>query len=308
MSAAGSNSRRPEGPPGRPSHWRILVGRQVRSARFRVGLMVVITMLTLALLCDIIAPYPAEGAGVAPPDAVSKILLPPSTEHLFGTDGMGRDLFSRVVMGTRSALLQILVVVSVSLVMGLAVGVISAYFRGVVEMVITYLTELFMSIPAIVLALSFAITIGRGLTTVVLSLVVTWWSWYARIAYVYARSIVEMDYVTLSRLSGLNPLKIVWRHVVRNVYPPVAVQAITDMGSVLLEATAINFLSLGVPLNSPEWGVIMYEGKDVLVTAPWVTIFPGLFLLITALGFSLLGDSLREALDPRLRRRWRLWF
>lgn len=308
MSVAGGNAGQSRGPSSRLGPLKTLVRKQMKSTRFRAGLALVVAMLALSLFCDLIVPYPEEGAGIAPPDAAGRILLPPSTEHFFGTDSMGRDLFSRVVMGTRSALLQILIVVSASLAVGLAVGVLAAYFRGVAEMIINYLTELFMSVPAIVLALAFAIAVGRGLATVVSSLVITWWSWYARIAYVYARGVVEMDYVTLSRLSGLNPLKIVWRHVMRNVYPPVLVQAITDMGGVLLEATAINFLSLGVPLNFPEWGVIMYEGKDVLVTAPWVTIFPGFFLLITALGFSLLGDSLREALDPRLRRRWRLWF
>ncbi len=305
---AGVNAQQTGGSPRGAGLLSSLLRRQVRGLKFGAGLTVVLVMLALSLTCDFIAPYPEEGRGIAPPDARDRILLPPSTDHLFGTDSMGRDLFSRVVMGTRSALMQILIVISASLAVGLFVAVLSAYFRGVVEMVVSYLTELFMSVPAIVLALAFAIAVGRGLITVISSLVITWWSWYARITHIYARGVVEMDYVTLSRLSGLSPLKIVWRHVLRNVYPPVLVQAITDMGSVLLEATAINFLSLGVPINSPEWGVIMYEGKDVLVTAPWVTIFPGLFLLVTALGFSLLGDSLRESLDPRLRRKWRLWF
>jgi hypothetical protein len=128
------------------------------------------------------------------------------------------------------------------------------------------------------------------------------------LTYVYARSVMEMDYVTLARLSGLSPVKIMSRHVMRNVLTPVLVQAVTDMGSVLLEASTINFLGLGLPLNSPEWGVILLEGLGVLEIAPWISAYPGLFLLITALGFSLVGDTLREEMDPRLRRRWRLWF
>lgn len=296
--------------PGRKSYQDLARGikRHFRRTRFKAGLIITLTMLVLALIGPWIVPYPEEGAGYVPPEASQREKEPPSLRFLFGTDTRGRDLFSRVIMGVRSAVLQIATVISLSLIIGLVAGVLAAYFKGIVETVLNYLIELFISIPAVIIALFLRLALGPGVLTVIASLVTTWWSWYARVTYVYARSVMEMDYVTLARLSGLNSLKIVTRHVMRNVLTPVLVQAVTDMGSVLLEASTINFLGLGLPLNSPEWGVIMFEGLSVLEIAPWISAYPGFFLLVTALGFSLVGDTLREELDPRLRRRWRLWF
>ncbi|MEM4628999.1 MAG: ABC transporter permease [Zestosphaera sp.] len=284
------------------------IKRYLKRTKFRVGLIITLAVFILALIGPWIVPYPDEGAGYVPPEASQREKEPPSLKFFFGTDTRGRDLFSRVIMGVRSAVLQIVTVISLSLLIGLVVGILASYFKGVVETVLNYLIELFISIPAVIIALVLRLALGPGLLTVIASLVITWWSWYARVTYVYARSIMEMDYVTLARLSGLSPLKIMTRHVMRNVLTPVLVQAVTDMGSVLLEASTINFLGLGLPLNSPEWGVIMFEGLSVLEIAPWISAYPGFFLLITALGFSLVGDTLREELDPRLRRRWRLWF
>lgn len=284
------------------------IRRQLRKKRFKIGLSIVVVMVVLAVLSPLIAPYPEEGLGYVPPDAVARARLPPNPRNIFGTDTRGRDLFSRVIFGIWSALTQISIVILASLGIGVIIGVSAAYFRGMVEGILNYFIELFMSIPAVIIALAIRLTTGPGLHTVILSLIITWWSWYARITYVYARSIVEMEYVTLAKISGLSHLKIIYRHVLRNSLPPVLVQAITDTGSVLLEATSINFIGLGVPLNAPEWGVIMLEGLPVITIAPWITMFPGLFLLITALGFSLIGDVLREGVDPRMRRRWKLWF
>lgn len=286
----------------------ISIKRYLKRTKFRVGLIITLAVFILALIGPWVVPYPDEGAGYVPPEASQREKEPPSLKFFFGTDTRGRDLFSRVIMGVRSAVLQIVTVISLSLLIGLVVGILASYFKGVVETVLNYLIELFISIPAVIIALVLRLALGPGLLTVIASLVITWWSWYARVTYVYARSIMEMDYVTLARLSGLSPLKIMTRHVMRNVLTPVLVQAVTDMGSVLLEASTINFLGLGLPLNSPEWGVIMFEGLSVLEIAPWISAYPGFFLLITALGFSLVGDTLREELDPRLRRRWRLWF
>lgn len=276
--------------------------------RFALGVYVLAGLVLIAIFADFIAPYPHEGYGWVPTNASGRILEPPSLRYPFGTDTVGRDVFSRVIIGTRLALFQAFTVVALSLLIGLFLGIIAAYYRGAIGTFIQYLTEMFMSVPSILVALAIALAIGKGLLTVIISLIMTWWSWYARIAYIYARSVVEMEYVTMAKLSGVSSIKILLRHVLRNVYQPLSVQAITDMGSVLLEAAAINFLGLGVPLSSPEWGVIIYEGKDVLIQAPWLTIFPGIFLLISAISFSLVGDVLREYVDPRLRKKWRLWF
>jgi peptide/nickel transport system permease protein len=290
-----------------------LVHRNLRKYRFKIGLSITIAILVLSLVSQYIAPYPREGLGYVPVGEESRRLLPPSPQYLFGTDTLGRDLFSRVIMASRSAIIQAFSVVFLSLIIGLIVGVLAAYFKGLVELVLNYLTELFMAIPSIVIALFFRLTLEAGFHVVIISLVTTWWAWYARITYVYAKGVVELDYVVLAKLSGLSPAKIIMRHVVGVIIQPILVQAISDLGSALLEASGINFMGLGLPPGYPDWGVILYEGISEMgiiafTRAPWLVFYPGLFILLTTLGFTLLADPLREDLDPRLRRRWKLWF
>jgi len=279
-----------------------------RSVRFKVGTFLSCFALVMAIIGPFVAPYPSEGRGQVPPSAAARAGRPPSLEFPMGTDHLGRDVLSRVLMGARLALAQTLTVVGISLAVGMAVGVLAAYYGGFVEAVLNYATEVFLALPAIVIALALRLAIGQGFQTLILSLVLAWWPWYARSSYVYARSVVEMDYVLLAKLAGVPSLTIILRHVVRNILQPVLVQAITDLGSVLLEASAINFLGLGLGPDEPDWGIIVQNGFRYVTSMPWVSFFPGLFILLTALGFSLVGDALREELDPRLRRRWRLWF
>lgn len=290
-----------------------LVRRNLRKYRFKIGLSITVAILVLSLVSQYIAPYPREGLGYVPVGEESRRLLPPSPQYLFGTDTLGRDLFSRVIMASRSAIIQAFSVVFLSLIIGLIVGVLAAYFKGLVELVLNYLTELFMAIPSIVIALFFRLTLEAGFHVVIISLVTTWWAWYARITYVYAKGVVELDYVVLAKLSGLSLAKIIMRHVVGVIIQPILVQAISDLGSALLEASGINFMGLGLPPGYPDWGVILYEGISEMgiiafTRAPWLVFYPGLFILLTTLGFTLLADPLREDLDPRLRRRWKLWF
>lgn len=290
-----------------------IVRRNLGKTRFKVGLILSGAILLLAAFSPLIAPYPQEGYGNVPPECSTRRLVPPSPGFIFGTDALGRDLFSRVIIGTRTAVIQVLIVVSTSLVIGMLIGVYAAYFKGVVEALLSYLVELFIAMPSILIALFLRLTLGQGMHVVLLSLITTWWAWYARISYTYAKSVVGLDYVTLAKLSGLSHSKIISRHVLRNVIQPLTVQAVSDMGSVLLEASAINFMGLGLPPASPEWGVILYESItslsiEAFTKAPWLVIIPGFFIFITTLGFSLVADSLREDLDPRLRKRWKLWF
>ncbi len=273
---------------------------------FRAGVVIALTLLFMAILGPFIAPYPSEGWGIPP--ATSRGAQPPSPEHPFGTDAAGRDILSRILIGAGMALFQIAVVVSVSLAIGLLVGSVAAYYGGVMEKILNYFTETFMAFPAIIVALALNSLFGRGLMVVLLSLIITWWSWYARIAYVNARSTREMEYVLLAELSGLPRYRILFRHILPNISTPVIVQAITDTGSVLLEAASINFLGLGLPTDYPDWGVLVQNGFNYIYSYPWISLIPGAFILVAALGLSMLGDSLREEMDPRLRRRWRLWF
>ncbi len=277
-----------------------------RRKTFRAGVLISLILVLMAILGPFIAPYPEEGWGIPPLE--ERGAQPPSWDHLFGTDANGRDIFSRVLIGASIALLQVVIVVTASLLIGLLIGAVSAYYRGPAEKILNYFVEVFMAFPAIIVALALRSIIGRGLLVVLLSLIITWWSWYARIAYVYARSIREMEYVLLAELAGLPRWKILFRHIIPNTMTPVIVQAITDTGSVLLEAASINFLGLGLPADYPDWGVLVQNGFNYIYSYPWISLIPGFFILLTALGFSLVGDTLREELDPRLRRRWKLWF
>ncbi|MEM2475808.1 MAG: ABC transporter permease [Thermofilaceae archaeon] len=280
----------------------------IRSTRFKVGAALSSFVLLLAILGPLVAPYPSEGMGTVPPTAAERTGRPPSFEFPMGTDNLGRDVLSRVLMGARLALIQITTVVAASLAIGLVVGVLAAYYRGPIEVALNYLTEVFLALPAIVMALALRLALGQGFHTLLFSLILSWWPWYARASFVYARSVVEMDYVLLARLAGVPDRVVLLRHVLWNILQPVLVQAITDLGSVLLEASAINFLGLGLKPDEPDWGIIAQNGFKYITSMPWISLFPGLFILLTALGFSLLGDALREELDPRLRRRWKLWF
>lgn len=279
-----------------------------RSWRFRAGMVMVVAMVALAILGPFIAPYPSDGWGAVPPRAAERVGKPPSPEFLLGTDHLGRDVLSRILVGAWLALAQSLTVISVGLALGLLLGICAAYYRQTIEATINYVAEVFLALPAVILALALRMVLGQGVHVVIGSLLLTWWPWYARVAYVYARSITEMEYVILAKLAGVPGRRILVKHVAANVLPPVLVQAITDIGSVLLEAAAINFLGLGLPPDAPDWGIIVQNGFKYVISMPWISLFPGLFILLTALGFSMLGDSLREELDPKMRRRWRLWF
>ncbi|MEM1830327.1 MAG: ABC transporter permease [Desulfurococcaceae archaeon] len=296
-----------------PTYYSRIIYRNLKKTRFKIGVGISTIIVVLAVIAPLIAPYPDEGYGYIPADAGERKLVPPSIEHIFGTDALGRDLFSRVIIGTRTAVIQAVSVIFISLIIGMLIGVCAAYFKGIIEITLNYFIELFMAIPSIVIALFLRLTIGQGLHVVIASLVITWWAWYARISYVYAKSVVELEYVVLAKLSGLSALKIIPRHVIRNIFQALTVQAISDLGSALLEASAINFMGLGLPSGSPEWGVILYEaiterGIEAFLRSPWLVVFPGILILVTTLGFSLVADPLREDLDPRLRRRWKLWF
>lgn len=291
----------------------IVFSRAFRRTSFKVGFVIVAALVLIAALATYIAPYPHESLGYVDPEVQARGCQPPSAEHLLGTDEKGRDLLSRILVATRVALLQSVLVVGLSLAIGIIVGTLAAYYKGVIEVVLSYFTELFMSIPTIVVAMLFRMTLDFGLHVVVGALVTVWWAWYARIAYVYAKSVVEMDYVLLAKLSGVGSFKILTRHVIRNIMQPMIVQAVSDMGSALLEASSINFLGLGLPPGSPDWGVVLYDGIaaygiEVVRRAPWLCLAPGFLILVTVLGFSLVADCLREELDPKLRKKWRLWF
>ncbi|MGB9790432.1 MAG: nickel transporter permease [Thermotoga caldifontis] len=271
-----------------------------KNAFARFSLLIVLIFVAMALTAPWIVPYKEQALGE--PNMAER-LQPPSLRHPFGTDHMGRDILSRVMYGSRTSLVTAVLVVFLSALIGVPIGLISAYFGGFVDNILMRFTDIFLSFPPLLLALLIASTLGKGLFNAILALVVTWWPWYARLVRSQALSIKTFAYVEAAKAAGVSSAKIMFRHILPGCIAPLAVQCTMDMGSAILEAAALSFLGLGVQPPKADWGLMISEGKAYFLNYWWVPTFPGLFVLLLVVSFNLLGDVLREMIDPRLRRR-----
>ncbi|MCX8184546.1 MAG: ABC transporter permease [Sulfolobales archaeon] len=281
-----------------------------RRVDFKVGIAILASLALIAILGPRVVPYPEEGEGIVTDAARLRGPQPPSMKYLFGTDVVGRDMLSRVFIGSRYSLLQTTIVVFGSLLLGIVLGVLAGYLRGIYEAAINYAIELFILLPPVMIAAALSVVIGPSIYTVVASLIMTWWAWYARIAYIMSRQIREFDFVKVSEALGSRRIYVAFRHILPNVAPTVIMQSIVDSSSILLEVAAINFLigSVSTSLDAPEWGMMIGYGFRYVTTYWWMSLFPGFFLVIAALGFILIGDSVSEESSPNLRKRWTRWF
>jgi len=269
-----------------------------RSSRLNLlGVILVAVVFGAAAFGALLAPYP--------PDAISLLerFKPPSGTHLFGTDDYGRDLFSRVLAGARISVEVAAVVISISVTLGTLLGAIAGFFGGVVDEAIMRVTDLFLAFPALILAAAIAATWGGNLTTTVIALSTVYWPWYARLVRGQVLSLREREYVTAATVIGAGPWDIMRRHLLPNVLPYVIIQISLDIGYVILSTSALSFLGLGAQPPTPEWGGMMTDARGFMREAWWFPTFPGLALALTVLGFNLLGDGLRDWLDPRMRGR-----
>jgi len=264
------------------------------------GLIIVTAFVVMGLLAPYITPYPEDAWGLT--YNIEKRYLPPSLEHPFGTDEMGRDVFSRVILGARFSLLISVGVVGLALLIGIPIGLVAGYLGGRAGTLLMRITDMFLAFPPLLLAIALAATLGRGLVNVIIALAISWWPWYSRLVYVQVNSIKNLPYVDAAKIIGLSPFKIMVRHVLPNALTPVTVQAALDMGSAILEAAGLSFLGVGVKPPTPEWGLLVSEGWATINIAWWSSLFPGLAILVTVIGFNLLADAVREAMDPRLRK------
>ncbi len=229
------------------------------------------------------------------------VLLPPSPQHLFGTDNIGRDVLARVIAGARISLLSGVLIVGLSVTFGCLVGILAGLVGGVLDEVLMRITDLFFAFPAFVLAAAIAATLGASLAHTIVAVAVVFWPWYARLSRSQVLSLREREFVLAARVSGVSTLTILLRHMVPNVMPVVAIQVSADMGNAILSISALSFLGLGAQPPTPEWGTMMADAHDYIASAWWMLAFPGLALSLTILGFNLLGDGLRDWIDPRLR-------
>ncbi len=233
---------------------------------------------------------------------LSATFLPPSSAHPFGTDNLGVDWYSKVLYGAGTALQVGLLVVIPASLLGSLLGLVAGYRGGLVEEIIMRVTDIFLSVPSLVLAIAITAVLGRSLVHVVYALIVTWWPWYTRIVRGQVLSIKERQFVESARSIGASPTRLMLRHILPNSASPIIVQASLDFGYVILTAAGLGFLGLGAPPGTAEWGVMIFEGLNYLFQAPWMATFPGIAIVLAVLGFNLLGDGLRDILDPRLRR------
>ena len=264
-----------------------------KSPLITAGGVIALLIVLVALAAPLIAPYP--------PDTIhpEMALQAPSLHHLFGTDQVGRDVFSRVIYGARVSPLVALLVLLFACAVGIPLGVLAGYFGGAGDEVIMRVTDVFLAFPSLLLALAFAAVLPPSLTSLTIAITITWWPWYARLARGQAASVAGRPYVEACRALGIPSWRILLRHVLPNSVTPVIVQVSLDFGGVILTASALSFLGLGAQDPTPDWGLMVAQGENYFTTQWWLVTFPGLAILVTALAFTLLGDGLRDVLDPR---------
>jgi peptide/nickel transport system permease protein len=277
-------------------------GRQVSTwARLRrspgamIGLVLIVLLLLTALAADLVA-----SQGIDEQD-LRQGLLAPGGEFPLGTDEFGRDMLSRIIHGSRVSLQVGVIATIISAAVGIGLGAIAGYFGGRIDYVIQGMVDVSWAFPTILMAIFLIAVLGPGLTNVMIAVGLVYWGGFARVVRGQVLSLREWEFVTAARAIGAGDWRIMFRHIVPNIISPVIVMATLMMGDAILIEATLSFLGMGAQPPTPSWGSILASGRSYLILAPWVTIFPGIAIMLTVLGFNLLGDGLRDALDPRLK-------
>lgn len=261
--------------------------------RFALFTVLAFLLLAAAIFAPVLTSYmPTEAS-------MKDAFLPPSSEHLFGTDKLGRDCFSRVLYGARNSLASVLILVALVFAVGTTLGIISGYYGGKVDMVIMRIADIFISFPGVLLAIAMAGVLGGSMINSVIAITCATWPKYARLGRSLVLKIKQQEYIYAAFVNGGSPLHILWTHVVPNILPLLIITAASDIGGLMLELAGLSFLGFGTQPPQPEWGAMINEGRQQLQVAPWLMIFPGLSILISVVIFNLWGDALRDVLDPR---------
>lgn len=262
---------------------------------FMIGAIMVLSIAFIALFANVIAPYSFEELNVA------NTLKPPSTSHILGTDHIGRDIFSRVVFGSRIALKVALIAVSIQSIIGIGFGLLAGYKGGNINKLINFITYLTLSLPGIVLAMAIIAVIGPSLSSVIVALSLVNWATLSRVVSVKTMAIKDMPYIEAARAFGESDLSIILRYILPNISSVIIVMVSMSLPAAISITTGLSFLGMGSQPPSPDWGAMVSEGINYIISAPWVPIFPGCALAYTVLGFNLLGEGLRDLLDPTLK-------
>jgi len=272
----------------------------VRYVARRPGLLIALAVVTILLLGAILAPLLAPFPGDAGSDTnLLAALVPPGGEHLLGTDLAGRDVWSRVLFGIRISVGVSLVVIAASLLIGVPVGLVAGAVGGRTDDLLMRIVDVFLAFPSLLLALAITATLGPSLEHAAIAIAASWWPWYARLMRGEAAAIRGRAYVEAATLLGIARWRVAVRHILPNSIGPIIVQASLDLAGVILTFAALSFLGLGAQDPTPEWGLMVEQGRTLTATQPWVALFPGAAIMVAALAFTLLGEGLRERLDPK---------
>jgi peptide/nickel transport system permease protein len=259
------------------------------------GLVIIGFFIVISLLAPVLRPYDA-----ARDRDLRARLNPPSAEHWFGTDELGRDMFTRVWHGGRISLRVGLIAVGVAVVFGTLLGLLSGYIGGWLDTAVVWVLDILMAFPGILLAIAIVATLGPSITNAMIAISITQIPIYARIVRAVVLSLRESEYVQATRALGSSPARVVAFHVLPNSLSPLVVQLTLSIGTAILDVAALGFLGLGAQPPNPEWGLMIRDGFNQFLRAPWMSIFPGLAIFFSVVGFNLLGDATRDVLDPRL--------
>ena len=256
-------------------------------------LFLVVVLVLVSFFADQIVPYDPYGQNL------SLSRQSPSAAHFMGTDQYGRDVFSRVVVGAQASVFSTLILVCITSVFGTLAGTLCGYFGGRIDSVLMRISDVCLAFPGLVFALAIAALLGGGISNAVIALAVISWPKYARVARGQTLALKNCDFVAAARLAGDNSVQMIWRHILPNILGPILVTAMLDIGTMMMELAGLSFLGLGAQPPVPEWGNMMSGGRSMLQTYPWLVLSPGVAIFLTVVTFNLLGDTVRDYMDPK---------
>jgi peptide/nickel transport system permease protein len=262
------------------------------------GLVMVLAVIAVAVFAPYLAPHPKDLYQIHLSDRLQK----PSLQHIFGTDDMGRDLLTRVIFGTRVSFSIAIFSVGICLLIGVPLGLYAGFYEGWLSSALMRIGDIFLSVPRLVLALALASALGRSMTNIILALSITYWPWFSTLVFAETRKAKKSLFVESTIALGASSPRTVFLHILPNILSPIIIRCSVGLGYTILMAASLGFIGVGVPPPTPEWGVTIAESRLYLPETWWYATFPGLAIFVTVMGFNMLGDGLRDILDPRLRR------
>ncbi len=281
---------------GEWENWRRGIRRFYSNPLSMIGLLILLCLLIIALIAPQIVPFPEDAQGNM---RATARLQPPDEQFWFGTDNVGRDIFSRVLLGTGLALRIGFTIILLASITGVTMGLVAGYFGGWVDDILMRITDIFLTVPALVLAIAVTAALGKGILNVMIGISLVWWPGFARLTRSLVLSLREEVYIEAARSIGVRQLRILLRHILPNILSPIIVKMSTDFGFAVLTAAALGFIGLGAQPPTPEWGAMINDGRSYFPDDWWISTFPGMAIFLMVFSWNLLGDGIRDLLDPR---------